>query len=279
MKYIFIADEFYHLGSYGGAETCNNELIELLRGRGHEVEPVLSFFVTPNFISENKAIYIIGNFFALPEDSREALKSRRYILYEHDHKYLRSRDPSVYEGYLAPKDHVINKDFYKNASLVVVQSSVHKKVIESNLKLDNIIVGINLWSKEHLADLENNQDVEKVWDAVVMDHIYQQKNPEGAKKLCFDLKYNYIVVSHGTDHATFCSILASAKNLVFLPTVLETLSRVCVEAHCVNTELLVNNNISYLSEHWSKLRGLELIDYIKSSTEDTVKIFERYEPI
>ena len=84
----------------------------------------------------------------------------------------------------------------------------------------------------------------------------------------------YISINHNTEHKKFCEILASSRNFVFFPKVFETLSRVCIEANCLNTDIIGNQNIAYLLETWSNLRGLELINFLRDSKEKTVKIFE-----
>jgi len=275
MKYTFISDEFYEDGFSGGGETCNKELINCLLKNGHSVEKVYSFFCSPDFISNSDSdIFIIGNFGALPSESAETLKNKKYIIYEHDHKFLVDRDPSIYENFVAPKKEIINYNFYKNSYKIVAQSSTHKKIIELNLELDNVEASINFWSEEDLSNLESFQGIEKKYDACFMDHLYQQKNAIGAKDFCLKNNYNYIPINHNTEHKKFCEILASSRNFVFFPKVFETLSRVCIEANCLNTDIIGNQNIAYLLETWSSLRGLELINFLRDSKEKTVKIFE-----
>lgn len=275
MKYTFISDEFCEDGFSGGGETCNEELINCLLKNGHSVEKVYSFFCSPDFISNSDSdIFIIGNFGGLPFESKDFLKNKKYIIYEHDHKFLKSRDPSVYENFIAPKSEIINYNFYKNSYKIVAQSSTHKKVIELNLELGNVEASINFWSEEALVNLESFQDVDKKYDACFMDHLYEQKNAKGAKDFCLKNNYNYISINHNTEHKKFCEILASSRNFVFFPKVFETLSRVCIEANCLNTDIIGNQNIAYLLESWSSLRGLELINFLRDSKEKTVKIFE-----
>lgn len=275
MKYTFISDEFCEDGFSGGGETCNKELINCLLKNGHSVEKVYSFFCSPDFISNSDSdIFIIGNFGGLPFESKSTLKNKKYIIYEHDHKFLRDRDPSIYENFIAPKNEIINYNFYKNSYKIVAQSSTHKKIIELNLELSNVESCINFWSEEDLITLESFQGINKKYDACFMDHLYEQKNAKGAKDFCLKNNYNYISIIHNTEHKKFCEILASSRNFVFFPKVFETLSRVCIEANCLNTDIIGNQNIAYLLESWSSLRGLELINFLRDSKEKTVKIFE-----
>jgi hypothetical protein len=275
MKYTFISDEFCEDGFSGGGETCNKELINCLLKKGHSVEKIYSFFCSPDCISNsNSDIFIIGNFLKIPPETAESLKDKKYIIYEHDHKFLMSRNPSVYENFIAPKNEIVNYNFYKNSYKIVAQSSTHKKIIELNLGLNNVEYCVNLWSEEDLINLESFQNIDKKYDACFMNHIYEQKNAKGAKDFCLKNNYNYISINHNTEHKKFCEILASSRNFVFFPKVFETLSRVCIEANCLNTDIIGNQNIAYLLESWSSLRGLELINFLRESKNKTVEIFE-----
>lgn len=278
MNFIFIADSFVGDGYVGGSELCNHELIIRLRERGHNVVELLSFFASKNLIEHEikngNDTFIIGNFLGLADDAKRALGLTKYFIYEHDHKYLRSRDPSYYNYEKAPEGDIIYKDFYKSAYKVVGQSTRHCNIIRQNLGLDNIIVSNNIWDRNSLQNLRDYQDSDKQYDAAILDHIFAQKNTAGAEEYCRNNGLNYIKIPHGTEHREYCRQLALARNLVFLPQVNETLSRVSIEAHCLNTELITNNNISYLDEDWSKLRGKELIDFIDYAGNRTVDIFE-----
>jgi hypothetical protein len=276
MKYIFIADEFYEHGYHGGAETCNHELIRRLKNDGHEVLSILPFFVNPEFIEYNRDdTFIIGNFLSLSEQSKEKLSECKYFIYEHDHKYLSTRDPSVFQGYLAPEEYIINRNFYKNSFKVVVQSSTHRDIMALNLNIKNIEVGMNLWSTEHMNNIkEALKSSIKAFDAVVMDHIYPQKNTKQALEFCEQNNWAVLSIPHNTPHKQFCAAMSYGRRFVFFPKVLETLSRVSIEANCLNTEVVGNDNISYLKEEWSSLRGNDLIEYIEKESENTVKIFE-----
>lgn len=276
MNYIFISDEFYEFGSFGGAETCNHELISRLRARGHRVESVLSFFVDVDFILENKnSIFIIGNFLGLIEEAKQALQICTYFIYEHDHKYLRSRDPSVYPDYLAPDSEIINRNFYKNSYKVIVQSSTHKEILVKNLNIENVEVGINLWSQEHLMNLVDAESSREIkYDAVVMDHIYHQKNTLGALNYCKIHNWSVLKIPHGTPHREFCFLLSQGERFVFFPNVLETLSRVSIEAQSVGCRVIGNQNVSFLKESWSNLFGQTLTNFLYDKGEETVKLFE-----
>ena len=96
---IFIADFFAHQLP-GGGELNNKNLIDLLEKSGHKVNRINSQAALPKFIQEHcNSKFIVGNFVGLPEASRTALADTHYIIYEHDHKYLKSRNPADFENF------------------------------------------------------------------------------------------------------------------------------------------------------------------------------------
>ena len=162
-KIVFIAD-FFANEVGGGGELNNQELVEILRSRGAHVLEVKSNRLTPLFISEcsTEVKFIVSNFVMLSEESKTMLQNdREYIIYEHDHKYVRSRNPANYDNFIAPKSEIINFNFYKNAKSVLCQSKFHANIVKSNLELDNIIsLGGNLWSEDSLGTMFNMSKVE-----------------------------------------------------------------------------------------------------------------------
>jgi len=136
MKFVFIAD-FFADEVLGGCEINNEELAKLLRKRGHSVIEEKSSSVVAETIGEDwDCCYIVGNFVHLLEEVKEALQETRYIIYEHDHKYLRQRNPALYANYVAPDSEIINKEFYRNALAVFLpeQSSQSNSPKESTFR-------------------------------------------------------------------------------------------------------------------------------------------------
>ena len=97
---------------------------------------------------------MIGNFVTLPKRYKEKLRGKEYIIYEHDHKYLKIRNPAVYENFKAPEQDIVVYFFYKNARRVFCQSKFHKEIVEKNLNLNNVVsLGGNLWSEQSLSKM------------------------------------------------------------------------------------------------------------------------------
>ena len=111
-------------------------IIQILQKRGVDVSQIKSQNVSPNFLQEQTkdTKFIIANFIGLTEESKSVLKlEKEYIIYEHDHKYVKTRNPAEYKDFIAPRDQIINFDFYKNSKAVLCQSDFHAKIVKANL--------------------------------------------------------------------------------------------------------------------------------------------------
>ena len=261
-KYVFIADYFVD-EILGGGELNNEELINILR-INNEVISIKSKLVTESFIRDHQnSNFIIANFMELKLSCRDLLQDKKYIIYEHDHKYLKTRNPASYPDYLAPEDQIINYDFYKNANMILCQSNFHKSILQKNLKLDNVTsLSGNLWSEEALDKLEVLSYAEKKDEASILDSNIPHKNTIDAIKFCNikEIKYNRVKTKSYTE---FLQLLGSNKTLVFFPKTPETLSRVVVEARMMGMSVTTNKTVGATRENWFELKGLPLINVMR----------------
>ena len=161
MNFLLISD-FYleELPFNGGAEYNDLILYKELLKSNNSVKKLKSTEVTIGLLkSINKDTKIIvSNFINLSENSKKyIIDNFSYVIYEHDHKYLKSRNPAFYHNFKAPKEQIINYDFYKNAVAVIAQTNFHKKIIELNINTENVInISGNLWSDADFAEMEKN---------------------------------------------------------------------------------------------------------------------------
>jgi hypothetical protein len=263
-KIIFIADVFaeHHLG---GGELNNQELINQLSLKGYDVESRLSQLVNLPYLEENrKNHFIIANFLGLTGEAIDFLRANcSYVIYEHDHKYLATRDPSVFDKYLAPEQEVINRDFYSCAKGVFCQSKIHQEVAQVNLKLDNIYsVGGNLWDDETLDLLEKLSHKEKRDRYSIWDSSNPIKNTSLAVGYCERKSLPYDLVGY-LPYSEFLKKISDNKNYIFLPQTLETLCRVAVECRMTGMTVMTNKKLGAASEDWFSLKGIELISYMR----------------
>jgi glycosyltransferase involved in cell wall biosynthesis len=274
VKFIFISD-FFADEVLGGGEINNEELANLLRKRGHSVIEKKCSSVTAETIGEDwECCYIIGNFVRLLEEVKDALKQTRYIIYEHDHKYLRQRNPALFKDYVAPHTEIINRDFYGSALGVFCQSDFHCQIVQKNIHLDNIkSLGGNIWSEDTLKYIENLASQEKKECFSVMRSSIAHKNTIGSERYCESLGEQYELISSNNYH-DFLKQLSKNDKFVFLPRTPETLSRVVVEARMLGAEVHTNARVGASSEEWFSLKGQPLIDKMRERREAIVDSVE-----
>tara|TARA_R110002110_G_scaffold17363_5_gene73441 strand:- start:2367 stop:3962 length:1596 start_codon:yes stop_codon:yes gene_type:complete len=265
-KILFIADFFSDQIS-GGGELNNSVLINLLTAKGYEIASINSHLVNERHLSSQKNI-IVANFKNLSEENKSKIQDKNYIIYEHDHKYLKDRNPGIYPEYKAPKEDIINREFYENAKAVLCQSSFHAKILKKNLEIDNIInLSGNLWSEEHFALLEEMSKVEKIDKYAIMASSIPHKNTSKAVAYCKAANAEYVLIPPSGPQE-FLRELGRYKTLVFLPETPETLSRVVVEARMMGMRTKTTNNIGAIHEDWFSKKGLDLINYMRGIQED-----------
>ncbi len=272
MNVVFIADLFKE-NLIGGAELNDSVLINYLSNNGFNVIKAHSTAVTEEMILEND-LFLISNFTQLSERLKQMIMLKKYIIYEHDHKYIKTRNPSNYPNFLAPKTQIINRDFYAKAHKVVVLSKICKEVIEKNLQINNVIsIGCSLWSKEKLDYIESITDTEKIDKYCVLNSSNSIKGTKEAIQLCELKDLDYELVGNLPEKEMLLE-LSKYKYFVFLPQVLETLSRITVEAKMLNCKVLTKSQmLGAASEDWFKLSGKELISTIRQKVDAALNTF------
>jgi GT2 family glycosyltransferase len=273
-KVIFVAD-FFVDQVVGGGELNNEELIKLLRESDFTVEKRRSHTADLNFIKQNlKSFFIISNFIHLHQDCRNFLsKNANYIIYEHDHKYLASRNPATYSYFQAPVAELRNYFFYKNAQKVVCQSHFHKEIIEKNLQTDNVVtVAGNLWSVATLDYLRHMATQPKEEKVSIMDSPIPHKNTAKAQIYCDSKKLDFELIEDNNP-IKFLQKLGKNKTFIFFPGTPETLSRIVVEARMMGMSVKTNNLVGAAHEEWFSLKGEELVDFMLGKRDEILQLF------
>jgi len=270
---IFVADYFAHQVP-GGGELNNAELIKLLREKGHTVTEINSYTVDRKFVEDNaKSNFIIANFVSLAGEAKTALASKKYIIYEHDHKYLACRNPAMYKNFIAPIQDIINLDFYSRALAVICQSTFHEEIVKNNLKINNILnVGGNLWGLQALDFFVAQCAITKNSQCSIMDSHIPHKNTSGALKLCHAKDLDYELIPN-LPYYEFLRRLGTNETFIFLPQTPETLGRVVVEARMMGMKVITNSFVGATKEDWFKLVGPPLIKQMKQKREDIPELF------
>ena len=212
--------------------------------------------------------FILGNFVLVPPQSLKGLLKEDFLIYEHDHKYIRSRNPAIYENYLAPKDQLINLPLYKSAKAVLCQSQFHKDIVYKNTGLGNLVsLGGNLWPLTALEYMREISKQDKNDCVSVLDSNIEHKGTNEAIMFCRAKNYDFQLV-RDTNYRNFLAKLGANNTFAFFPKTPETLSRVVVEARMMGLKIISNNNIGATKEEWFQLRGEALIDFMIEKREE-----------
>jgi len=273
-KIVFLADFFVN-EIQGGAEIYDDILISCLRQRGSKV----ATFKCSEFGNKHLELYIksgfsfiISNFVSLNHEVKKRLEaySDRYVILEHDHKYLSTRNPADFRDFKAPPSAIVNKSFYASAKKVLCQSIKHKDVLQSNLNIDNAVsLGCSLWSKENLEIIRGSIS-QKNNKAFILNDPNPIKGKDKAVSTCEAKKIEYDLINK-MSYKQFIDKLGQYEKFVFFPTTLESFCRVIVEARMLGCKLMTNNLNGCTYEEWfAKYKGEELIEYVDSQRERVV---------
>lgn len=271
---LYISD-YFASQIVGGGELNDDELLNQLLSRGINVRKLNSSNVRESDIQDNVKI-VISNFVNLRKNVFEKIiRKSDYIIYEHDHKYLKNRNPAAFPEFKAPKDFIVNEGFYRNAVKVLCQSSFHKNIIKKNLGINNLYnISGNLWSDGSLSLMTNLLNNKKEDCFSIMDSKIAHKNTSECVSYCKLKNFNFQLVS-SQNYLDFLSMLSKNEKFLFLPKTPETLSRVVVEAKMMGVKVITNKNVGAAHEPWFDKNGLELIDFMSEKRQEVVvKILE-----
>jgi len=209
--------------------------------------------------------------------AKGALKDKHYIIYEHDHKYLKTRDPSRFPHFKAPADQVINRDFYKNSKCVICLSNSQSDSARDNLDISNVeSIGCSLWSENKLDFIESIAETPKVKDYCVVNSRNIVKGTQQASAFCNRSKYDFDLIQSSNEE-DFLKTLSSYRTLVYIPTVLESLCRLVVEAKMLNCGVITKTQLlGAASQDWWGLNGKDLINAIRKQQKIAFDIFLKH---
>ena len=277
-KIVFAAD-FYKEQFLGGAELNDDVLLQKLEQRGYTIEKKSCSQLTVEYLSSLKkeTPIIIGNFVTLSEEAKSYMMNNvTYIIYEHDHKYDKKRDPSRFANFKIPEREVINRDFYRNAKKIVALTKLAKEVMEKNLGLENIVsIGTSMFSDESLDHMKSLQQTKKEYEHVVVKNKNIMKGTQQALDWCSKNNIEPTLIS-SSDYKEFLSLLAKSKTLVFVPRLLETFCRLIAEAKALNCKVITKEKIvGFASEQSFSMTGEELIEELRDRTNKAIDLFEQ----
>jgi len=262
---VFLAD-FYTDTIRGGAEIVNDILISGLEKHGYNVTRLKTYETSLEELDSYRgSTFIVGNFVLLDKNLLKHLEDNfNYIIFEHDHKYLRTRDPSPFKDYKAPSNQIVHRGFYQKAIKVLCQSNVHAKVVAQNLDIEVVNLGCSMWSDEEIAVLRKNHGKAKKPVCAIVQSKNKVKGTDQAISFCREKDISYEMIG-SLDYDEFIGQLASYESLAFFSQVLESFCRLILEARMLDCKVYTNGNNGCTTEPWFKeMKGLELIDFVEN---------------
>ena len=272
---IFVADLFadQHLG---GAEINDNTLIQWLKDSGYYYDRMNSSLLTKDYILSNKdKIFIFGNFAQMNMHLAPYFALTKYIVYEHDYKFLASRNPISYKNFIAPKNMTINHNFYENAKAVVCLSKMHREIFDKNIELNNIRhINCSLFDDDKIALLQSLYSESKPKGYAIMKTNNPTKKMPQAIAWCKSKGLEYDLISH-KDNNEFLKIMSQYQNLVFMTGHPEPTPRIAVEAKLMGVNLIANKKlIGVANEYWWDWEPPKIAKELVNIRKGAFKMFE-----
>ena len=290
MKIIYFVSDFFIPEVYGGAEKYNDALIsEFFNKKYNDFEnyifvAISSPKLTLEIINKNpESTYFIANFMNLPEESKKELISKNidYIIIEHDHKYLESNNPAIYDNFLSNEEGLQNIDFYKNARAVLCQSRFASEILYKNIQLNNLVnLEGNLWSESDinfLKDLlEKSRSLGKrpnKWGVLRTDN--SNKGFEETVDYCHNNMVPHTYIG-SPSFKQFMGQVVSCEGVILFPKWIETFNRYLVEARALGCKVMTNKKVGCVQDGWMEYKEEAMIEKMRSSKE---RIFEVYDKL
>lgn len=273
-KIIFIAD-FFAEQFLGGAEINDATLIKMLDNEGLLHSKINCNMVTKEFIIENSdKLFVISNFASLNMKLTPFFALTDYVFYEHDYKFLKSRNPIEYPNFKAPREKIINYNFYKNAKAIVCLSEMHREIFFKNLGTNNIInINCSLFDDDKIKLLLTLRKNKKNKEYAVIKTNNPTKKMLDTIAWCEKRNLNFDLISH-PDNNEFLKILSKYKNLVFMTGHPEPTPRIAVETKIMGVNLVANKKlIGVAHEYWWNLSPDETSRELVKIREKALKIF------
>lgn len=266
---IFISDYFCDEtgdGFIGGAELNDLALIQEIK-KYSSVFTIKSERVNEQFLDRHKReLFVISNFSHMPIPCLIKMVNDgfNYVIYEHDHKYLRTRNPTGYPDMTAPPELTCNIEFYRNAKAVFLQSNLHQSVYQKNTGLTNCInVAANFWTDAQCSKILNlSQSVKSGCGYIDSDKGF--KNSMATYEYIVHTLHQEPVALKGTPDE-FLEAMSKLESFVFLPKIIETFSRICAEAKMLGCKLITRKDfVGFLSHpELTAMNPQELVDYFQ----------------
>lgn len=260
MKILFISN-YNPFESSGGAEKNAKAMIQYIQKKDKNIEFI--YCRTTDFSLEqgdslDSDVFMFESFDGLSNKIVKELKDYKYFIFENSYGFssdklfgLKQRKNKLIE------ENIIYLDFYKNAAKVIMQSSFQEMIFRCNIGdgFNYLTLNGNFWSEKDIELLEDFKYKRSSFDLIENkgkdfyailggknDLHNKIKGVKEAVDFCKKKGFDYDII-RPTSYYNYLEELSKYDNLVFLPTVPETFSRVYIEARYLGLNVISNNNI------------------------------------
>lgn len=250
----------------GGAELHDDVVISHFRDKGILCDVVKCLSLKEKYINNNRdKVWFISNFTSLKNQHKAMLaKNCSYIIYEHDYKFIKVRNPISFSEFVIPQNQFTNVNFYRNAKKIICLSKMHKEIFDKNLNLNNIVnINCSMWHDSDLKIFEELQSIKKKNRFAVIESANPIKKTKQSVEFCIKNDIPFDLVS-SRDYMTFIKKLSEYKGLIFMTGHPEPTPRVAIEAKMLNMKFISQKNlIGVAHEDYFHLTGKDMIDEVK----------------
>lgn len=266
---IYYVSDFSYEEVKGGAESCDNEILNYFKNNNLEYK----FIESINFknIGNINDFYIISNFIYLSDEAKKFLSKRKFVIIEHDYKFLIERNPLKHFNFIVPKNKRVNVKFYYDAVAVFAQSKFHGEIIKKNLPFANVVcLSGSFFSSESL------EIIKKYKDTVKNDKFFVYNNPNPikgtleSKKFCEEKNIQFDLIDH-SEYEQFIKTISKYKGIVFMPQSPETYCKMLAECKCLGLKIITNKLTGFINEEHSK-KEIDLIEFLNKQKENNIKL-------
>lgn len=270
-KIIFVSDLFVEdfrraNKPSGGAELHDEVVLQHFLKNEILHEKINSQHLTFDYLAENAdKIWFISNFSGIKSVFLSYIASNcKYVIYEHDYKFIDVRNPISFPGFIVPEKSKINISFYENARKVICLSGMHRNIFDINLGLPNIVnTKCSMWSDKDLEVISGLYKENKNGKFAVIESTNPIKKTKQASQYCRSRNLDFDLIS-SPKYYEFMKILSNYKGLVFMTGHPEPTPRIAIEAKMLGLDFISQKKlIGVANEEYFNLSGESMINKVR----------------
>ena len=227
-----------------------------------------------DYVKKNKdKVWFISNFVGLNNRIKAYLaKHCKYLIYEHDYKFINVRNPISFSDFIVPDKNKMNLNFYRSASKVICLSKMHREIFDKNLDINNIVnINCSMWSDSDLELILSLSGAKKKNKYAIINNPNPLKKTKETVAFCKTKGIEYDLISSG-NYQEFLKILSQYKGLIFRTGHPEPTPRVAIEAKMLICNFVSQKKlIGVAHEEYFSLSGTEMISEVRKMRDEALE--------